>query len=520
MMERRVDLPQPEGPSTVRNSCGATSSEIASRAGTGWSRVRHCLATARTSMWAAVTARILSRPVGRCEGHWDRSRVLRGPRRQAGQSIDGTLRPRCRPAGARSSRRSIPTSCRRPLDALAAELGSPSCGYPPTRIRWARLLSRSRRSATRPRGSISTPTAARRRSPRPWPRRSGVSPAQLVFGNGGDEIITLLVRALLEPGDEVVVPEPSFEPYTTTALLAGGVVVASPLRDYRIDLDDVLARIGPRAKLVCLTSPHNPTGTVLERSAWERFCARCPRRRHGAPRRGVHRLHRGAGPRCGRSWRPLGLRPESLVLLRTFSKITGLAGLRVGYAIAAPAVDRAAGASAGAIQRRAAGAGGRGGGQCADAGASGRDAPGGLGGAAGAGRGLRGPRSDSSADRGELLPGPPGTADAPGGGGPPGAGRAGARRRRGRLPRASAHQRRHLKSRTRVCWTRSTAPSPAEREPAPTASSCSSGSAWPRAWPSGGPAGARPPLPSSSTSASPASRPSPPRAAMPPSSPG
>ena len=71
-------------------------------------------------------------------------------------------------------------------------------------------------------------------------------------------------------------PEPSFEPYTTTTRLAGGVVVPSPLRDYRIDLDDVLRRVGPRTKLVCLTSPHNPTGTVLDRAEWERFCARCP----------------------------------------------------------------------------------------------------------------------------------------------------------------------------------------------------------------------------------------------------
>jgi len=70
----------------------------------------------------------------------------------------------------------------------------------------------------------------------------GIAPAQLLFGNGGDEIITLLTRALLDPGDEVVVPDPAFEPYTTATLLAGGRVVRSPLRDYGIDLEDVLAR--------------------------------------------------------------------------------------------------------------------------------------------------------------------------------------------------------------------------------------------------------------------------------------
>jgi histidinol-phosphate aminotransferase len=165
----------------------------------------------------------------------------------------------------------------------------------------------------------------------------GVEPRQLVFGNGGDEIITLLVRALVDPGDEVVVPEPSFEPYTTTTRLSGGVVVGSTLRDYRIDLDDVLRRIGPRTKLVCLTSPHNPTGTVLDRRAWERFLARCPADvmvlLDEAYVDFIESPETAADGLAG-----LCARPDSLVLLRTFSKITGLAGLRVGYAIASPGV--------------------------------------------------------------------------------------------------------------------------------------------------------------------------------------
>jgi histidinol-phosphate aminotransferase len=165
----------------------------------------------------------------------------------------------------------------------------------------------------------------------------GVAPAQLVFGNGGDEIITLLARALLDPGDEVVVPDPSFEPYTTTARLAGGVVVPSLVRDYRIDLEDVLRRIGPRTRLVCLTSPHNPTGTVLGRSEWERFCARCPQDVMVLLDEAyIDFIETPAGAADGLTM--LRTRPESLVLLRTFSKITGLAGLRVGYAIAEPAV--------------------------------------------------------------------------------------------------------------------------------------------------------------------------------------
>jgi histidinol-phosphate aminotransferase len=165
----------------------------------------------------------------------------------------------------------------------------------------------------------------------------GVGPDQLLFGNGGDEIITLVARALLETGDEVVVPDPAFEPYSSTALLAGATVVRSPLRDYRIDLDDVLARVTPRTKLVWVSSPHNPTGTGLARDAWAAFVSRCP------PDVLVALDEAYVDFVEDRPVAPDGLatlraRSDGLLLLRTFSKIAGLAGLRVGYAIAGPAV--------------------------------------------------------------------------------------------------------------------------------------------------------------------------------------
>lgn len=165
----------------------------------------------------------------------------------------------------------------------------------------------------------------------------GVAPENLLFGNGGDEIITLLVRALVDPGDEVVVPDPAFEPYTTTALLAGATVVKSPLRNYRIDLGDVLARVTPRTKLVCLSSPHNPTGTALAREDWERFAARCPEDVLVLLDEAyIDFVEHPEAAADGLT--TLRTRPDGLVLLRTFSKITGLAGLRVGYAIGALAV--------------------------------------------------------------------------------------------------------------------------------------------------------------------------------------
>jgi histidinol-phosphate aminotransferase len=165
----------------------------------------------------------------------------------------------------------------------------------------------------------------------------GVPGDHLVFGNGGDEIITLLGRALLDPGDEVVIPRPAFEPYETVARAAGATIAWSPLRDYAIDLDDVLARVTRRTKLVCLSNPHNPTATAMPRAAWDAFAARCPDDiLILLDEAYVDFVEEPAAVADGLA--SLAARPGSLLILRTFSKIAGLAGLRVGYAIAAPAV--------------------------------------------------------------------------------------------------------------------------------------------------------------------------------------
>jgi histidinol-phosphate aminotransferase len=224
-----------------------------------------------------------------------------------------------------------------PLDTFAAELGHPVLRLSanenpigPSPLAVAAIRREAERIQLSPDGGAPGLAAA-------VAEALGIEPTQLLFGNGGDEILTLLGRALLDPGDEVVVPEPSFEPYTTTTLLAGARVVPSPLRDYRIDLDDVLARVGPRTKLVCLSSPHNPTGTALERPAWERFCARCPDDVMVLLDEAYIDFVE-APARTADGLATLRTRPDSLVLLRTFSKVVGLAGLRVGYAIASPGV--------------------------------------------------------------------------------------------------------------------------------------------------------------------------------------
>src|SRR5437879_371064 len=97
-------------------------------------------------------------------------------------------------------------------------------------------------------------------------RRLGVRPGQLVVGNGADELIGLVALAAFEPGDEVVVPQPSFEPYATSVVLAGARAVLSPLAGYETDLDDIRRKVSGRTKAVMLCSPHNPTATILRKA--------------------------------------------------------------------------------------------------------------------------------------------------------------------------------------------------------------------------------------------------------------
>jgi histidinol-phosphate aminotransferase len=170
-------------------------------------------------------------------------------------------------------------------------------------------------------------------------RGLGIGPEQLVVGNGADELLGLVAGAVLDPGDEVVVPEPSFEPYTTVSTLAGARVVASPLAKYEIDLGDVVRRVGPRTKIVFVCSPHNPATTIVRRTPLVAFLDALE------PDAPLVVLDEAYADFVDDPDYPNGIallaRYPRLVVLRTFSKIAGLAGLRVGYAAAsAETIDR------------------------------------------------------------------------------------------------------------------------------------------------------------------------------------
>ena len=162
--------------------------------------------------------------------------------------------------------------------------------------------------------------------------RLGVAPAQIVVGNGADELLALIGWAALEPGDEVIIPQPSFEPYTTVVELMAARVVPSPLAKYETDLDDMASRLTARTKAIVLCSPHNPAGTIIRHAPLTAFLDALG---HDAP---LTLLDEAYCDFCDDPEYPDGVtllaHYPRLILLRTFSKIAGLAGLRVGYTVA------------------------------------------------------------------------------------------------------------------------------------------------------------------------------------------
>jgi histidinol-phosphate aminotransferase len=169
----------------------------------------------------------------------------------------------------------------------------------------------------------------------------GVGTDQLFLGNGSNEILELLARTFLRPGEEAVLSEQAFVVYASVVQAAAGVPRAVALREFTHDLDAILAAVRPATKLVILGNPNNPTGTIYRRPAFERFLAGL--RRDVVVVADEAYLEYVEDPEYPNALRYL--EPgRLLVALRTFSKIYGLAGLRLGYAITsaeiAAALDR------------------------------------------------------------------------------------------------------------------------------------------------------------------------------------
>jgi histidinol-phosphate aminotransferase len=155
---------------------------------------------------------------------------------------------------------------------------------------------------------------------------------QLIITNGADELITLISETYLEPEDEIIVPSPSFSEYDFGAHLMGAKVIPVPLdHEYQFNINTILSAVTDRTKLIYICSPNNPTGTYLAKSMLEELLQSLPKHilvvfdsaySHFATNKEYTN-----GLEYVRSGYPI-------IVLQTFSKIYGLAGVRVGFGAA------------------------------------------------------------------------------------------------------------------------------------------------------------------------------------------
>ena len=162
----------------------------------------------------------------------------------------------------------------------------------------------------------------------------GLDPEMIALGNGGDAIIGYLSQAYLRPGDEVVTGWPSFPTYLSDAAKQQATVVPVPLRDGAMDLEAMAAAIGPRTRLVWVCTPNNPTGAAIGATALGRFLDAVDERVLVVVDEAYIEFCE-PGSVADAIAEQVRARPN-VASLRTFSKLFGLAGMRVGW-LAAPA---------------------------------------------------------------------------------------------------------------------------------------------------------------------------------------
>ncbi|AGA57970.1 Histidinol-phosphate aminotransferase 2 [Thermobacillus xylanilyticus] len=165
----------------------------------------------------------------------------------------------------------------------------------------------------------------------------GVGKDQIIFGAGSDEVILMIARAFLVPGDETIMADETFPQYRHNVEIEGAKIIEVPLKDGRHDLPAMLEKVTDKTKIVWICNPNNPTGTIVTKDELDAFMAKVP----------AHVLVVLDEAYCeyiDDPAYPNGIeyvkRYPNVISLRTFSKIYGLASLRIGYGIGTPEIIR------------------------------------------------------------------------------------------------------------------------------------------------------------------------------------
>ncbi|MGN6730450.1 MAG: histidinol-phosphate transaminase [Candidatus Binatia bacterium] len=163
-------------------------------------------------------------------------------------------------------------------------------------------------------------------------RKLGIEPDRLIFGNGSNEIIELAARTFMRPGDEAVMAEQAFLVYELIVQAVGGRRKTVPLKNFTHDLAAIAGAITPQTRLVFLANPNNPTGTIYHRRDWEAFLERVSPDVLVIVDEAYFEYVEAVDYPNSLDYHA---RHPAILTLRTFSKLYGLAGLRIGYGIGA-----------------------------------------------------------------------------------------------------------------------------------------------------------------------------------------
>jgi histidinol-phosphate aminotransferase len=161
-------------------------------------------------------------------------------------------------------------------------------------------------------------------------QKFSIPEGMVVLSNGADNLILMIANAFVDEGDEVVMAEPTFSVYTNVTQIMGGKPIKVKLKDFTHDLDTMLKKVNRKTKLVFICNPNNPTGTTVSQESFNHFLSHLPKRV-------ILVLDEAYGDFVEDAFYPNGLdyikKKDQVIVLRTFSKVYGLAGLRIGYAL-------------------------------------------------------------------------------------------------------------------------------------------------------------------------------------------
>jgi histidinol-phosphate aminotransferase len=153
----------------------------------------------------------------------------------------------------------------------------------------------------------------------------------IILGNGSDEIVSMIARLFLRRGDNAIMATPSFLMYEIGANLSRARIISVPLKGFKIDLERMICAVTPKTRVVFIANPNNPTGTIVKGKEVDRFVSQLPENILAVFDEAYHEYVEAEDfPQT----LDLVRNHPNIVVLRTFSKIYGLAGLRIGYGVA------------------------------------------------------------------------------------------------------------------------------------------------------------------------------------------